>query len=328
MPSAKSILAAQEARISKISKPRADLAVWLASARGMIALVGNDVSAAAEQFQKAFDASTAVTDFDENARLALKARLAFCAVRLGDGARAERLARELIPEFSRLQGADSPNVLRARLNLAQAFMIEAKYKDGVDETTRIYPLYVARLGEDHALTMQVLTTRAQCEGSLELWSDAVRDDLKIHDLAVAKQGPGSFYAVATLSDAALAQCRAGQSSEGEKNARRSFELSVQAFGPRSGLTGGTADTLAACLVGMRRLDEAERLLDGIDPKQVAQLTGVKGWSTDLARAEIAYKRGDRASARKFLDAAAPLVRRGDTEPYQKKKLATLASAIR
>jgi len=253
--------------------------------------------------------------------------VAFCAIRLGEGVKAERLARELIEEFSRLRGTDSPHVLRARLNLAQAFMIQAKFKESVEETSRIYPLYLARLGEDHALTMQVVTTRAQSEGSLEMWDAAIDDDLKIYRMAVAKQGPGSFYAVATQSDAALAQCRAGRYSEGEKNARASYEAARKAFGDRAGLTGGTADTLAGCLVGLGRLDEAERLLNGIDPKAVAQLAGVKDWSTDLARAEIAYKRGDYATARKYLDAAKPMVGRDDTEPYLKKKLARIATAI-
>lgn len=48
------------------------------------------------------------------------------------------------------------------------------------------------------MTLQLLTTRAQSEGILERWDDAIRDDLRVHDLAVRKQGPKSFFAVATL----------------------------------------------------------------------------------------------------------------------------------
>ena len=109
------------------------------------------------------------------------------------------------------------------------------------------PEFVSRLGPDHELTMQLLTTRAPSEGSLGLWNDAIRDDLAIYNLAVRKQGPLSFFAVATLSDASLAECRAGRYGEGEANARRALEASSKAFGPRAGPTGGVSSTLAACL---------------------------------------------------------------------------------
>jgi eukaryotic-like serine/threonine-protein kinase len=151
------------ARIARIPHPAEDLPVWLASARAMIALISNDAKEAAAQFRFAHDRASTLPDFDETARLTLKQRLAFCYIRLGDGATAERLFRELITAFTRTNGPDSPNVLRVRLNLAQAFMIQAKHKEAIEETTAIYPMYVARLGEDHELSMQVLSTRAESE---------------------------------------------------------------------------------------------------------------------------------------------------------------------
>jgi hypothetical protein len=38
----------------------------------------------------------------------------------------------------------------------------------IKEATAIYPEFVSRLGPDHELTMQLLTTRAQSEGRLGL----------------------------------------------------------------------------------------------------------------------------------------------------------------
>lgn len=326
---ARSILAEQESRIANHAELPGDVPVWLASARGMVALIGNDAKSAAEQFQIAYDRSLALPEFDETARLTLKQRLAFAYIRLGQGKQAERLFRELIAAFGRLQGVDSPSVLRVRLNLAQAFMIQNKHKEAIEETKRIYPAYIERLGEDHELAMQVLATQAQSEGSLELWNDAIRDDLKIHELAVRKQGPLSFYAIATLADTALAQCRAGRYQAGELNARRAFDASAKAFGARAGLTGGAAQTLAACLVELNKLDEASRLLQGIDTKAVAQLVGSPDWSAnlDLTQAEIAYRRGDYATARKYLDSAAPVLSRADAEPYQRHAVETLMAAL-
>ena len=329
LPLAKSILTRQESLLAGIRQPRDDVAVWLATARGMIALIENDAKAAAAQFQLAFDQARKLPYFDENARLTLKQRLAFASIRLGDGAAAERLFKELIEAFTHTSGADNPSVLRVRLNLAQAYMIQSKHREAIQEATAIYPAYVERLGEDHDLTMQLLTTRAQSEGSLGLWDDAIRDDLAIYRIALRKQGPQSFFAIATLSDAALAECRAGRTTEGERDARKAFDSSRAAFGAQAGLTGGAAYTLASCLIGLGRLDEASGLLSNIDSKVVAQLAGIPDWSANvsLAQAQIAYRKHEFAQAKQLLGAAAPAFTRPDAEPYQKNAVATLTAAL-
>lgn len=326
---AKSLLAEQESRIARLSSPRSDIPVWLANARGMIALIGNDAQAAHDNFQAAARLAASVPSIDESTRLAFQQRVGFANIRLGNGAEAERVFRDLIDTYARTSGPDSPEALRVRLNLAQAFMIQNKNAEAVDETNQIYPAFVSRLGSDHELTMQVLATRAQCEGTLGRWDDAVKDGLELHELAVKKQGPLSFFAVASLSDAALAQCRSGKLQDGEANARRAYEASRKAFGEHAGLTGGTAGALANCLIERNQLDEASRLLNSIDTKAVAQLSGDANWAAnvDLARAEIAYRRGDMAGARKQLEPAIPVFSRPDAEPYQKHKMETLLSSL-
>jgi hypothetical protein len=329
LAAARSILKEQEALLARIPRPREEVAVWLASARGMIALIANDAKMAVEQFQAAWDQAQRLESFDPSARLTLKQRMAFANIRLGEGARAERLFRELIAAFSATDGAESAAVLRVRLNLAQAFMIQGKNKEAVAETTSLYPLYVAKLGETHELTMQLLSTRAQCEGAAGLWDDAIRDDMKVYKEAVGKQGPLSFFAIAALSDGAQAQCRGGRYGEGAPNARKAWESSVQAFGARAGLTGGVAETFAGCLIGAGQLAEASRLLDAIDVKAVAQLTGFPDWSANVAldQAEIAFRHGDYAAAKKYLDTARPVFSRPDAEVYQKHAMETLAGQL-
>ena len=329
LPLAKSILEQQKALIARLSHPRPDLPVWLASAEGMIALVENNAKSAAENFQAAVEKADVLPEFDESARLTFKQRLAFSYIRLGEGAKAEQLFRELIAAFTRVAGPDSPHVLRVRLNLAQALMIQNKHEDAVKEANAIYPEFVSRLGPDHELTMQLLTTRAQSEGSLGMWDDAIRDDLTIHDLAVRKQGPLSFFAAATLADASLAQCRAGRYRDGEANARQSYAASAKAFGPRAGLTGGAAYSLATCLIGLNKLDEAAALLPQIDAQAVAQLSGDPDWGAgiSLSQAEIAYRRHDYDAARNDLQTAAPVFTRKDAEPYQKHAFESLKAAL-
>jgi hypothetical protein len=249
---------------------------------------------------------------------------------LGEGAKAEKLFRELIDAFSATDGADSPNVLRVRLNLAQALMVQQKNSEAVEETTRIYPLYVKELGEDHELSMQVLSTRAASEGAMGQYRRAQSDALKIYDLAVRKRGAASFFAIATLADAALAQCRGGQLREGEANARKAYRTSFTGFGARAGLTGGAAHTLADCLIEEGKLDEASKLLENIDTDAVGQLTGSKDWfaAVEFSKAKIAFQRKSYEVARQHLAIAAPVYSRADAEPYQRKALAELTAALK
>jgi hypothetical protein len=329
LPLAKSILEQQKALMARLKHPRPDLPVWLASAQGMVALIENNAKSAAENFQTAVDQASLLPEFDESARLTFKQRLGFSYIRMGEGAKAEQTFRDLIAAFTRVAGADSPNVLRVRLNLAQAFMIQNKHAEAVQEANAVYPEFLSRLGPDHELTMQLLTTRAQSEGSLELWDDAIHDDLAIHEIAVRKQGPLSFFAVGTLADGSLAQCRAGHYREGESNARQAYESSVKAFGPRAGLTGGAAYSLASCLMGLGKLDEAARLLQQIDVPAVAQLAGDPDWGAGvtLAQGEIAYRRADYDAARSSLQIVAPVFTRKDAEPYQKRAFASLKASL-
>ncbi len=329
LPLAKSILEQQKALIPRLKHPRPDLPVWLASAQGMIALIGNDAKSAAENFQAAVDAAQRLPEFDETARLTFKQRLGFSYIRLGEGAKAEQTFRDLIIAFTRVGGADSPQVLRVRLNLAQAFMIQNKHAEAVQEANAIYPEFMSRLGPDHELTMQLLTTRAQSEGSLERWDDAIRDDLAIHEIAVRKQGPLSFFAVGTLADGSLAQCRGGHYREGEANARQSYEESVKAFGPRAGLTGGAAYSLATCLIGLDKLDEAATLLQQIDSPAVAQLAGDSNWGAGvtLSQAEIAFRRHQYDAANAGLQTITPVFNRTDADPYQKRAFDSLKAAL-
>jgi hypothetical protein len=202
LPNAKSLFAGQEALLSRIPQPRPDLSVWLYTAKGMLALVESDAKSANQFFKQASDAAANLPDFGDISRFTLQQRLAFTYIRLGDGATAERLARQLIAAYSLAARPDSPYVLRVRLNLAQAFMIQRKFRESVDEANAVYPGFVAKFGPDHELTMQLLATRAQSAGSLGLFDDTVRDDLAIYGVSVAKQGPLAFYSIVTLSDAA------------------------------------------------------------------------------------------------------------------------------
>jgi eukaryotic-like serine/threonine-protein kinase len=326
---AKSLLKDAETAISSIAKPREDLEVYLLSTRGIIALTDNDPRSANQDFLAALHKAESLPSFDDAARRRIKRTVAFSYIRLGDGARAESLFRDLIRELSRAAGPDSPNTLQARINLSQSLFIQAKYAEAIKEANLIYPLLVQKLGEDHETAMTVLGTRAASEGSLGMWDDAIRDDLTIYHLALRKQGPVSVFSIAMLSDAALSQCRAGRYAEGEANARNAFEHSRQAFGARAGITGGSSYALAVCLVGSNKLEEASALLRNIDAKAVGQLTGdtTIDASIALAQGEIAARRGDYILAQHYVETAAPVFQRPNTGAGEKQSLQTLQSVI-
>ncbi|MGA2388892.1 MAG: hypothetical protein ABSF97_08025 [Candidatus Sulfotelmatobacter sp.] len=73
--------------------------------------------------------------------------------------------------------------------------------------------------------------------------------------------------------------------------------SEKGFGPRAGITGGSAHAPAMCLMGLNRFEEASRLLENIDIDTVTQLSGdaTVSPSIALAKGQIAAQREDFAS---------------------------------
>jgi serine/threonine protein kinase/DNA-binding winged helix-turn-helix (wHTH) protein len=312
-------LAEQEALIRKLGTASPEVTTWLASSRGMVALISNDLPTATEQFRLASEGAEQLPElFDFRTRLAFKQRRAFAFIRMGDGKMAETLFRELVAGYDKLNGPESAEALRVRMNLTQALMIQREFAASIREADTLHSKMVDTFGADNEMTLQLLATRAQSHGSLEQWDAAIRDGLEAHRLAVAKSGPRTFYAIATLTDTATAQCRASRVKEGLQNAESAYGDALAGFGPAAALTQAVAFTRAACLIPAGRLDEASRLLDGVKPENVAALAGDPNWGAnlDLARAQIAFARRDYPVARKHLDAAKPGFSVPNAEAYQ------------
>ena len=327
---AEKLFAEQEALVARVGTPRPELPVWLASAKGMIGLIKNDLPTAAEQFRLAATKAEQLPElFDLRTRLTFKQRQAFTFIRLGDGQQAEDLFRELIAGYGKLKGPDSAEALMVRMNLVQALMIQREHAAAIAEAEPLYPRMVATLGPDHEMTLQLLTTRAQSHGALEQWDAAIHDGMVVHDLAVAKQGPKSFFAIATLTDVATAQCRASRLKEGLENAEAAHQESLAAFGPDAALTQAVAYTRASCLIPLHRVDEADKLLAGIIPESVAALAGDPHWgaNVELAKAQVAFERRDFDGARTHLDAAKPGFSVPKAEAYQVRAVTMLDASL-
>lgn len=315
---ARAIIAEQGPAIDSMRPAPPALVVWLASARGMAALVGDDAKVAAEQFGRASRTADAHPDlFDVGERLTFLQRVAFAHIRLGDGQGAAAMFRRLADGYARLEGPDGPDVLMVRMNLAQALMIQARHAEAVEEADRLLPKIQSVLGPEHEMTLQLLSTRAQSEGALERWDAAIADTARVHAVAVRKQGERSFFALASLTDGASAKCRSGRRSEALREFAEGWRHARAAF-PGSGLEGAVAYAWGACLIADGQIEAGAARLAGIDRKAVAQLAGDPDWGAnlDLAQAEVAFARGDLPAARRALDAAAPAFAKPTAEAYQ------------
>ena len=329
LATARKIVAEQERRIATLPHQAPDLRAWLWIAQGILAYHQGDMQPAAREFQRALDAGPGSSSLDEAMLLTIKHSLAAALMRLGEENRAESLVTELEVAYARRYGEESPAALQVRLLAAQIHMNQGKHDAVVRETASLYPKFVKAFGEEHGLTMQVLATKASSEASLELWDDAVRDDLRARELALRAKGPAHVMAIVPLSDAGLCQCRAGRFREGTINTRAAFESARTTFGPKASLTGATAYALASCLLEEGQTEESGRLLASIDAAAVAELTGDPGWYANiaLAQARIAYQRQDYPAARTYLGTASRVFELPNAEPYQKRKLTVLRTAL-
>jgi TolA-binding protein len=326
---AKSLLERSEALASKIAHPSKELAVYLLAGRGAFDVAQNDNRSAGQQFSAALQLAQAAPSLDERTCLRLKQRLAFSLFHIDGWSQAEALLRSLTNEYSKLDGPGSPNVLQARIYLAEALYSEHKYADAIREATEVYPGLAKRLGEDHQLTLQILATRAAAEGSLRQWEAAIRDDLAVYSRSMHKGGPEAFNSIGSLSDAGISQCKLGRYAEGEANTRKALFESIKLYGPRSALAGGVSYALATCLAGRNKVNEASELLNNIDIKAVTQFAGDPAVPADidLLKGRISFKRGDYKAALAFATAAAPMLDRADADPDDHQSLVKLQHDI-
>lgn len=296
---ARIILDQEERAIAALAEIPPDLAVWRASARGMLALIENDAATAEAEFGRAAQAAEAQPErFDLGSRLTFLQRQAFALIRLGEGVRAEAIFRRLADEYAAMQGPEGGDVLMLRMNIAQSLMIQGRHAAAVAEADRLHPVLAKVLGADHEMTLQLLSTRAQSNGALERWDAAIADAAFVHASAVRKQGAASFFAIASLVDGATAKCRSGRRAEALRDLRRARADAHRGF-PGSGLEGGVDYAWAECLIADGQLDAAEVRLRGVDAAAVAQLIGDPRWGASLllAKARIAAARGDAAGVR-------------------------------
>lgn len=303
---ARALVSAAQRTIAARGIDAPETSVWLNSALGMIALAGEDVPASQGHYARAYQAARRLPDtFSERQIVNFGQRHAFSLLRLGEGPEAERAFRPLVNRMTRLAGADHPDTLLLRLNLAQSLLVQQRYGEVIAALDALLPVMEQRLGRDHRHTLLLLSARQQALGSAGRYSDAAADGERVWRAAAQKDGPSSFAAVAGRADTGISQCRAGQLAAGSANISAALAALRQDMAGRDAMEDAVEAALADCFIQMRRFDDAESLLRGVDREKVAQLIGDQNFSAlvDLALAEIALGRGNRNRARTLFDAA-------------------------
>ena len=305
---ARSLIASAETTINRQRITDQETTVWLALARGMVALVTEDIPATRAQFGLAYRTAQNLPDtFSPRVQINLGQRYAFSLLRLGEGAEAERTFTALVGEMAALVGPDHPDTLLLRLNLGQSFLVQQRYEETITRLTALLPIMEQRLGRDHRHTLLLLAARQQALGSVERYAEAAADGERVWRAAARKDGLSSFTAVAGRTDTGISQCRSGQLDEGTGNISAALASLREDLAGREALEDALQAALADCFIQMRRFTEAGRLLQGIDRVKVSQLVGDQNWGAqvDLALAEIALGQGARERAQSLFAQAQP-----------------------
>jgi hypothetical protein len=266
--------------------------------------------------------------FDESTRLALRQRLAFAFMRLGDWNSAEPMIASLLQRRLALNGPRHPATLRLELNLAQAQISQGRADAALPELSRIYPDFVAVFGATHLQTITLLGTRGVAYAQLDRYQDALADQLTIYHMAVAKQGEKSASALGALSDAGESSCRAGQLAQGEAYSRTAYEGALAALGPASTLAQITAVNVGFCMILEGKGAEATTFLKNINADAAAQLTmdPAFGAELDVMHAAIAIQSGDHAAAAPLLAKAARIFDAPGADKYMQRWVHQLMAA--
>lgn len=286
-----------------------------------------------ERAERAFRRAVAIAEADPTAasatqRLKAKSSLALTLMRLGRLQDAEPIARAIVADSERLRGADHPDTLVTRQHWLNALSMLGRHEEALRGSTPLLAAMQTRFGEHHRFTLALRSTRFESYAALGRYDDAAREAERVWQGASAQAGPQSHQALVGQIDFASALCRTAQRGRGFTVAQDALSAVRRAFGADYPLTHTIRYYAAECQIANRRFAEAGALLEGLDRRKIAELTGQAdfGALVDLALAEIALERGDRATARRLYDVAdGPL--RAEADASVGERLAALRRAL-
>jgi DNA-binding winged helix-turn-helix (wHTH) protein len=320
LPRARNLIAQGVPREAGLTDRKQEAAVWQDIAQADLDRVaGNAQSAEAALSAAAAGADRMPDIFDEASRLTIRRKLANIYTRQGKWAAARAILVQVQSSELALNGPRHPDTLQAELELAELDLAQNKAEQGLAELDQLYPAINAVFGPDHRATLTLLAHRADALTILGRYDEVQAVEMAIYRATAEKEGPQSWAALGTLTNAAVAQCRAGKAEEGLVTARDAYERAKTAFGVEHLLTQAAAGNMGFCLILAGKPGQAAALLSSIDAAAVSQMMmdATYRGELDLMRAAIAFSGGDRTQGLILLRRAAPLLERPDADPYMK-----------
>ena len=292
---------------------------------GLIGLE-SDPAKAIPVLQRGIRTAENTPGFDPMLLLWIKGRLCGLYVRLEDGPKLQAAAEERIAAISGRFGKDSPLLVSYEMYLQEAYFLQGKYRQAIEQADRNYPRFKNLLGEQNQYTLAVLANRAASLGQLGRYNEAVDDDLQLSRLESGNPS-GARIRIGGLNDAAMFACRSGHFRSGLSTA----QLAMREAGPgpayMPGFYNGAKFAVAECMLSEQEsaahsnaeaLKAARALLEQVDAALIAQQTGDKGYDAlvDLAQARIALLQHDTAAVARDVARADAFFTQPGTDPFE------------
>ncbi|AXC12671.1 serine/threonine protein kinase [Acidisarcina polymorpha] len=336
--SAKAGFARQQPLIAKLRDPNPELQAWEALVGASITGLSSKPGDGLPPLEQAIQKAEGTPGFDPLLLITMKKRICGIYLRMGNGAAVERIARGLVQSVVNTYGADSPSIAPFQMYIQEGLYLQGKYKAAIAQADSNFAQFTKILGPEHNLTLATLANRAASEGQLGLYEAAARDDLKLYTAERALPSPSRRFEMGSLADAAMFECRAGHFQEGNDYARQVVRETSSGPAAMPVFAAQATFTIAECAIGElegstrpspERLNEAEALLDKVDPKINDPLGELGDYAAriDLAHARIALLRKDEADASKFASRTADTFQAKDADPYEKAALERIERAI-
>lgn len=316
----------QVALIRQLPSPEPEVLVLQDFVESGLLGMETDPAKAIPPLQRAIQRAQATPGFDPMLLLWIKGRFCGLYVRLQDGPRLQAAAAERIQDISGRFGKDSPMLTSYEMYLQEAYFLEGKYQQAIEQADRNYPRFQRLLGDQHQYTLAVLANRASSLAQLGRYADAMQDDLRLYTLA-GTDPSGFRLKEGSLNDAALFACRSGKYREGLEYARRVLHDTAPGANSMPGYFNGSKFIEAECMVGEEEsagkssapmLATVNALLKEVDSNVIRQQTGDTGYGAfvELTAARAAWLAHDREKAARHVAKVDAFFAQPDGDPYE------------
>jgi non-specific serine/threonine protein kinase/serine/threonine-protein kinase len=168
-------------------------------------------------------------------------------------------------------GADHPDTLVTRGNLANAYFDAARLPEAVKLYEEVRDARVGKLGADHPDTLTIQHNLAAAYRALGKLPEAIKQFEQVRDAQVAKLGADHPSTLATLNSLARAYRSAGRRPEAIRLYEQVRDAQVAKLGADHPSTLVTVGNLAAAYEAAGQQPKAIRLLEQVRDAKVARL---------------------------------------------------------